>query len=335
MTNPAHTSGTAFVMAGGGSHGAVQVGMLRALVAAGVKADLVIGTSVGAINGTFFASDPTAEGVERLARIWTGIARHHVYPLSPLRWVRGVLGSQPHLLDPSGLRSVIARSLPVTRLEDTAIRCAVIGARAEDGAEVVITSGAAVDAVLGSASIPVLFPPVLVDGVAIMDGAIANNSAISTAITLGAERVIVPPLCPMPANSYDFSRAWWLLEQAAESTSSGLAVCGYASCSDAISGHETVPRAPRHWRTRRDSTPSMRRRSSSRSRTLTSFCSASARASLQCVPSSSLSSSATSTKLKPVRCADFTKRTRDTSAAPYRRTRPYVRAGSRSSPCRW
>ena len=274
MTNPAHTSGTAFVMAGGGSHGAVQVGMLRALVAAGVKADLVIGTSVGAINGTFFASDPTAEGVERLARIWTGIARHHVYPLSPLRWVRGVLGSQPHLLDPSGLRSVIARSLPVTRLEDTAIRCAVIGARAEDGAEVVITSGAAVDAVLGSASIPVLFPPVLVDGVAIMDGAIANNSAISTAITLGAERVIVlptgfacaargaprnavatalhvvnvllagqlardaerfsgrvpvaivPPLCPMPVNSYDFSRAWWLLEQAAESTSQWIAAGG-------------------------------------------------------------------------------------------------------------
>ena len=279
MMSRFRAGGTAFVMAGGGSHGAVQVGMLRALVAANVKADLVVGTSAGAINGTFFASEPTAEGVERLARIWTGILRHHVYPLSALGWVRGVLGRQPHLLDPSGLRSVIARSLPVTRLEDTQIPCAVVGARAADGGEVVFTGGVAVDAVLGSASIPVLFPPVLVDGVAIMDGAIANNSAISTAVALGADRVIVlptgfacaargaprnavatalhvvnvlfagqlardaerfsgripvaivPPLCPMPVASYDFSRAGWLLDQAAETTSQWIAAGGLSDFS--------------------------------------------------------------------------------------------------------
>ena len=274
MTSQAGMGGTAFVMAGGGSHGAAQVGMLRALVAAGVKADFIVGTSAGAINGTFFASEPTADGVERLARIWSGISRQHVYPLSALGWVRGLLGSQSHLLDPSGLRSVITRSLPVKRLEETRIPCAVIGARAADGEEVVFTRGVAVDAVLGSASIPVLFPPVLVDGIAIMDGALANNSAISTAVALGADRVIVlptgfacaargaprnavatalhvvnvllagqlardaeryggrvpvaivPPLCPMPVASYDFSQASWLLDQAAETTSQWIASGG-------------------------------------------------------------------------------------------------------------
>jgi len=59
VSTPLPGRGTAFVLAGGGSHGAVQVGMLHALVAAGVQPDFVVGTSVGAVNGTFFAADPT------------------------------------------------------------------------------------------------------------------------------------------------------------------------------------------------------------------------------------------------------------------------------------
>lgn len=271
---PPRSRGTAFVLAGGGSHGVVQVGMLRALVAAGVHADFVVGTSVGAINGTFFASDPSAAGVERLARIWTSIRRRDIYPVSPLGWVPALLGGRTHLLDPSGLRSVIARSLSVERLEDTRVPCAVIGARITDGAEVVITDGPAVDAVLGSASLPVLFPSVRVGDDHIVDGAVASNTAISAAIALGAERVIVlptgfacaakgpprnavatalhlvsillarqlandaercreraaivvvPPLCPLPVSSYDFSQGAALLDRAAEATAQWIAAAG-------------------------------------------------------------------------------------------------------------
>ena len=64
---------TAFVFAGGGSFGAIQVGMLQSLAANGVTADMVVGCSVGALNGAFYAGDPTLDGVQRLATIWRGL----------------------------------------------------------------------------------------------------------------------------------------------------------------------------------------------------------------------------------------------------------------------
>jgi NTE family protein len=73
---------TAFVFAGGGSFGAIQVGMLHSLAAHGVAADMVVGCSVGALNGAFYAGDPTLDGVQRLADIWRGLTRHDVFPMS-------------------------------------------------------------------------------------------------------------------------------------------------------------------------------------------------------------------------------------------------------------
>ena len=66
---------TAFVLAGGGSLGAIQVGMLRALVENNVRPDLIVGASVGAINAAHFAGDPTASGVEKLSALWCGLHR--------------------------------------------------------------------------------------------------------------------------------------------------------------------------------------------------------------------------------------------------------------------
>src|SRR5512145_3336756 len=74
---------TAFVFAGGGSFGAVQVGMLRALAAHGVAADMVVGSSVGAMNGAYFAGTPTAEGVARLEAIWRSLRRRDIFPVTP------------------------------------------------------------------------------------------------------------------------------------------------------------------------------------------------------------------------------------------------------------
>ena len=81
---------TAFVFAGGGSFGAVQVGMLRSLVGRGLKADMVVGSSVGAINSAYYAGMPTAEGIEALARIWRGLRRRDVFPLTWWDWLRFV-----------------------------------------------------------------------------------------------------------------------------------------------------------------------------------------------------------------------------------------------------
>src|SRR5271169_6059351 len=97
---------TAFVFAGGGSLGAIQVGMLRELVHAGVSADLVVGSSVGAINATYFAGTPNAAGVDKLEEIWRGLQRNDVFPVG-LRSVLAFIGGRGNLIDPGNLRGLI------------------------------------------------------------------------------------------------------------------------------------------------------------------------------------------------------------------------------------
>src|SRR3984885_15387693 len=73
---------TAFVFAGGGSFGAIQVGMMHSLAAHGISADMVFGSRVGALNGAYYAGDSTLRGVLQLETIWRGWTRHDVIPVS-------------------------------------------------------------------------------------------------------------------------------------------------------------------------------------------------------------------------------------------------------------
>src|SRR5215471_15712795 len=111
---------TAFVFAGGGSLGAIQVGMLRTLLARGVRPDFVVGSSVGAINASYFAAAPDAEGVAALGRIWSGLRRSDVFPVTFMSAL-GLLRHPTHLVDPIGLRRLIETNLPYARLEQAAI----------------------------------------------------------------------------------------------------------------------------------------------------------------------------------------------------------------------
>src|SRR5258708_7039192 len=113
-------SKTAFVFAGGGSLGAVQVGMLTSLVEAGLPPRFFVGWSVGALNAGFFAGDPTVEGVARLAAIWRSLRRRDIFRVS-LRGALGMLGSSEAVFDSGGLRSLIERSLTYANLEDAPI----------------------------------------------------------------------------------------------------------------------------------------------------------------------------------------------------------------------
>jgi Patatin-like phospholipase len=105
MSQAAQT--TAFVFAGGGSLGAVQVGMLRELMDAGVSADLVLGSSVGAMNAAYFAGAPHAAGVNKLEEVWRGLRRHDVFPVT-FRSVLGFMGGADNLIDPSLPRTLAA-----------------------------------------------------------------------------------------------------------------------------------------------------------------------------------------------------------------------------------
>ena len=183
---------TAFVLAGGGSLGAVEVGMLHALTEHGLRPDFVVGASAGAINGAYFASDPTAHGVARLDQLWRGLIRRHVMPMRLSDLFRIAL-RRDYLVDPSGLRRLLEKHLPYPLLEQAPIPMHVVATDMVLGKEVLISAGPTVEAVLASTAIPGVFPPVMIGGRSLIDGGVANNTPISSAIKLGAQRVFVLP----------------------------------------------------------------------------------------------------------------------------------------------
>jgi NTE family protein len=186
------TPKTAFVLAGGGSLGAVEVGMLRALAAVGLRPDFIVGASAGAINGAHFAADPTPAGVARLEQVWRGITRRDVMPLG-LRDLLRIAWRREYMVDPSGLRRLLEKHIGYQRLEEAAVPMHVVATDRALGSEVLLSSGPVVDAVLASTAIPGVFPPVRIDGRELIDGGVANNTPISTAIRLGARRILVLP----------------------------------------------------------------------------------------------------------------------------------------------
>ena len=189
MSNNART---AFVIAGGGSFGAVHVGMLRALVARGVEPDMIVGSSVGAMNGAHFAFAPDAEGVRGLEAIWRGLSRKDVFPvgvgtLANLA-IRGEFG-----IETTGLRRLIERHLPSRNLEEARLPVHVVATDFLTGEPVVISDGPAADAIIASCAIPAAFAPVSHRNRFLMDGAIASNTPIKIAADLGATRAVVLP----------------------------------------------------------------------------------------------------------------------------------------------
>jgi NTE family protein len=184
----------AFVLSGGASLGAIQVGMLHALFERGIAPDLIVGTSAGAINGAFVASrEPTVATAEALGDIWRRLRRGAVFPTNPLTGFIGFVGRSDHLVPDGNLRRLIARNLEVDRLEDLRVPLHVVTTDVLSGEELRLSRGPAVDAVLASAAIPGVFAPVEVEGRRMMDGGVSNNTPICHAIELGADEVYVLP----------------------------------------------------------------------------------------------------------------------------------------------
>ncbi|UVJ45601.1 patatin-like phospholipase family protein [Pseudomonas sp. LS1212] len=260
------TRKTAFVLAGGGSLGAVQVGMLKALNKEQIKPDFIVGASVGAINAAYYAASPDEAGIARLEQIWMSLRRTDIFPFSTLGTVLCLLGRRDHFALPRQLRALIASQLPYRRLEEAALPCHVVATDVLDGTEVILSSGEIEEALLASAAIPAVFPGVTIAGRSLIDGCVSSNTPISAAVSLGATRlviiptgspcvlqapprgalaivmhslnlmamrqlladvdrfsgrcelIVVPPLCPLAVNTYDFSQTGELIRRAEEAT---------------------------------------------------------------------------------------------------------------------
>ena len=183
---------TAFVFAGGGSFGAIQVGMLQSLAAHGITADMVVGSSVGALNGAFYAGDPTLKGVERLATIWRGLTRQDVFPMS-WRTVLSFLWRRDFLIPHDGIRKLIDDNIPYRNLQDAKLPVHIVTTDIISGDSVVLSEGSTAEAIVASTAIPGAFTPVRYKDYYLADGAISSNTPIQVAVRKGARRLIILP----------------------------------------------------------------------------------------------------------------------------------------------
>jgi NTE family protein len=204
---------TAFVLGGGGVLGAAEVGMLRAVLEAGVRPDLVLGTSVGALNGALVAADPTPDVVGRLVGLWEAAAAgRDVYSDGAVRQVSRAVRTGTHLHSSEPLRRRLHQELGEVTFADLAVPFQCCASSIERAAEHWFTTGRLVDAVMASAAVPGLLPPAVVDGQHYLDGGIVNSIPVGRAVECGAERVFVlqvgrvtQPLQP-PRRPWDVAR---------------------------------------------------------------------------------------------------------------------------------
>jgi NTE family protein len=183
---------TAFVLGGGGLLGAVEVGMVRALVERGVRPDLVLGTSVGALNGLVVASDPTPAVVDRLLDLWRSVGEsNEVYSDPAWRQVSRAMLTGTHLHSAAPLRDRLEEEFGGVTFGDLAVEFQCCAASIERSAEHWFTEGAVVPAVMASAAVPGLLPPARVGNEHYLDGGIVNSIPVGRAVQLGADRIFV------------------------------------------------------------------------------------------------------------------------------------------------
>jgi hypothetical protein len=171
--NPADAP--AFVLSGGGNLGALQVGMMYALVESGVRPGMIIGTSVGAINGAFLASRPNLPGIAEIARLWSSLRRKDVLGVDLGTLVGGFRGRPRHLFDSSLIRRILDSFVAFRRLEEAPISLTVVATELHTGEAVILNSGDVTTALLASSAVPRLLPAVEIDGRLLVDGAVAAD----------------------------------------------------------------------------------------------------------------------------------------------------------------
>jgi NTE family protein len=185
---------TAFVLSGRASLGAVHAGMLRALYEHGITADVLVGTSAGALNAAFVASRPQTEQTAReLADVWRDLRREDLFPVSMRALLGGLCRTRDHLVPDHMLRRLVRRHCQFDDLAGATTPLHVVAYDLIAGREVLLSGGPAVDAIMASASIPGVFPPVAIGEQLLIDGGVANTTPISHAVGLGATRVYVLP----------------------------------------------------------------------------------------------------------------------------------------------
>jgi NTE family protein len=190
MQQATSATGPAIVLGGGGVFGATQVGMLRALLESGIRPGLVVGTSVGAINGAAMAAEPSIAGVENLAGLWASLAEAGMFTENVLARASTLARYRTHVYSPAPLRKLLNAHLPAT-FADLAIGFQCVAASIERAGAHWFSTGSLTEAVMASAAVPGMLPPVVIDGEHFLDGGLVHSIPVGRALSLGAREVYV------------------------------------------------------------------------------------------------------------------------------------------------
>lgn len=185
---------TAFVLSGGGSLGAVQVGMLQALASCGIEPDLLVGTSAGALNALWVTGHGMSpRSLQSLTAVWAGLRRTDVFPIDSRRVVRALLTREAAVSSSASLARLVRHHATFEDLSDAPIPVHFVAADLLSGQDVLISDGPAVPGVMASAAIPGVYAPVERDGRHLVDGALAQHAGVTQAVSLGAQEVYLLP----------------------------------------------------------------------------------------------------------------------------------------------
>jgi NTE family protein len=166
--------------------------MMHSLAAHGISADMVVGSSVGALNGAYYAGDPTLKGVLQLETIWRGLQRHDVFPVN-WRTMLGFVWRRDFLIPHDGIQKLIDDYLPYRNLQDAKLPLHIVATDIVSGNSVVLSEGSAAQAIIASTAIPGAFAPIRYKDLYLVDGAISSNTPIRVAVAKGAKRLIILP----------------------------------------------------------------------------------------------------------------------------------------------
>ncbi len=181
---------TAFVLSGGGPLGAIQAGQLRAVLEAGIKPDLIIGVSAGALNGAAIAAAPVIETAVMLEQTWSRLRREDVFAGTASARAWHLVRRHPNVFDPSGLAALVAALIHVDDLADLSVEFEAVTLNLDASRLDYHRSGNPAAVLLASSALPGMFPPVVIDGDRHVDGGIANNLPLQRARDLGVTRII-------------------------------------------------------------------------------------------------------------------------------------------------
>jgi len=179
-----------FVLSGGANLGSVHVGMVQALLEAGIKPDVIVGTSIGAVNAGHLAADPSLDQVAELRELWCDARAREIFPLNPIANARALF-REGAMFSSHYWRRFVERRAPYENIEDAAVTLRITATDYEEGQSVCFDSGSLVDAIMASTALPGIFPPYRIGDRWFIDGAVSEQLPLRAALECGADTIYV------------------------------------------------------------------------------------------------------------------------------------------------